>query len=605
MKASKLDNFTKLTKEANQTFYQLYGMELDFKDRYLYEIDDDAKFLRVIININTTTSNENYDTFELKKENFSYDIIVPENISITLFGRTYNLKEEYQNLCNSIFHFTNVTKIVFYNNNFDAIGRYELYVNNNVGTINVIIEDKDDKYIIEQDLETFWNSVKDLVPEEYIGSVRYAAKFVAITFGIRRVVENNREKLVQIANETFYNLYNISLEFQGKNMIISNEEGRYYKVIINEYPKYEGEIFTKIIIKNSRVIYNDFPIFSALTFKIFGRIFNLKEEFLSIMHLLSPIIKDGFIRIEKMNLDEFDSQIINKYELIKENEESQGGYEIVFEDKDDRREIKYALNDFWMTWSKQIPKQDEKEAKLISQFVVTTFGIWHSIQNRYDKIVVAAKESLYQLLNLTIDFEGKYIFDGRNDVYELLVLIDEYPLEPSGVETYFNITDGRAYFPKISDKPYSQIKLDISGELLDVEEEFKLFGNIFASGMRNGKVFIYKKNTETVSNIIRFKCFVNSQNNEEYGAFEISIKYIEKTKWQIIKGGISKFWEEVKNVLGELNEALKIVSEMSGIIVTIKENLIKIIPNPSNHTSSFSSYLGLNIPLIILIYLLF
>ena len=119
------------------------------------------------------------------------------------------------------------------------------------------------------------------------------------------------------------------------------------------------------------------------------------------------------------------------------------------------------------------------------------------------------------------------------------------------------------------------------------------------------KFLFIKKNTETVSNIIRFKCFVNSQNNEEYGAFEISIKYIEKTKWQIIKGGISKFWEEVKNVLGELNEALKIVSEMSGIIVTIKENLIKIIPNPSNHTSSFSSYLGLNIPLIILIYLLF
>ena len=54
---SKSDNYIKLTKEANQTFYQLYGMELEFKDRYLFEIDDNAKFLRVIININTITNN--------------------------------------------------------------------------------------------------------------------------------------------------------------------------------------------------------------------------------------------------------------------------------------------------------------------------------------------------------------------------------------------------------------------------------------------------------------------------------------------------------------------------------------------------------------------
>ena len=130
-----------------------------------------------------------------------------------------------------------------------------------------------------------------------------------------------------------------------------NEDGRYYKVLINEYPKYEGEIFTEIIIKNSRVFFSDFPIFSSLTFQIFGRTFSLKDEFLSIAHLLAPIIKDGIIRIEKMDLDEFDSQINNRYEIIRENEESQGGFEIVFEDKDDKREIVKTLNAFWKTWS--------------------------------------------------------------------------------------------------------------------------------------------------------------------------------------------------------------------------------------------------------------
>ena len=575
------DKYIKLTKEANQTFYQLYEIELDFKNRYFIEIDDETKFLRVIVNENITTKNEIFNTVEFKNEKIISEIEIPENISITLFGRSYNLKEEFFNILNSIFRFSDVIKMKFPKENlekFDLISKYELYVKNDIGTIDVILEDKDDKISLEEDLQIFWNNIKDLIPDRYIHDTRLAAEFVAITFGIRRIASNRYEKLVQLANKTFNDLYNISLDFKGKNMITYNEVGRYYKVLINEYPKYEGEIFTKIDIKNRRVFYNDFPIFSSLTFKIFGRTFNLKEEFLSIAHLLSPIIKDGIIRIEKINLDEFDSQIINKYELIRENEESQGGFEIIFEDKDDRREIIKTLNEFWQTWSNQIPEQNKKDAKLIAQFVITTFGIWHGIQKRYDKIVDAAKESLYQLLNITIDFKGRYIFAGKNDVYELLVLIDEYPLEPTDIGTYFNISDGRPIFPKITDKPYSEVKLDISWNLLDVEEEFKAFGSIFATGMRNGRVFVYKKDTESVSNIIRLKCFINSQNDEEYGSFEISIKYIEKSTWEVIKEAISKFWDDAKTVLGELNEGLKLVSEIAANIKSIKAKFVEILP---------------------------
>jgi hypothetical protein len=43
-------------------------------------------------------------------------------------------------------------------------------------------------------------------------------------------------------------------------MISLNEDGRYYKVLINEYPKYERENLTKIKIINSRLFINDFPI---------------------------------------------------------------------------------------------------------------------------------------------------------------------------------------------------------------------------------------------------------------------------------------------------------------------------------------------------------
>ena len=510
---------------------------------------------------------------------------------------------------NSIFRYTDIVQVKFPKENydkFDTISKYELHVNNNIGTIDIILEDKDDKVSIEESLEVFWDSIKDLIPNEYIKNTRLAAEFVAVTFGIRRAVSNRREKLVQVANETFFQLYNISLDFKGKNMITYNENARYYKVLINEYPDYEGAFFKNISIRNSRVFFEDFPIFSSLTFQIFGRTFNLKEEFLSIVYLLAPVIKDGCIRIEQLNIDEFESRINVKFELFRENEESQGGFEVTFEDKDDRREIIKALNTLWKIWSGEIPTHDVKDTKLIAQFVITTFGIWHNIQNRYDKITSAAKESLYQLLNTTIDFEGRYVYAETNGIYELYVLVDEFPLEPSDIGTSFNISDGRAIFPpNITEANISEIESNVFGDQFDVVEEYKIFGSVFASGIRNGKVIIYKKNTDKVSNILRFKCFINSQYNEEYGAFEISLKYIEKTGWEKVKGFIKKFWDELKSALGEVNEGLKLVSEIAVNINSIKGTIMKILPTPQNKTKSASSYLNYNIPLILLTNLLF
>lgn len=599
------ENYKNLTQEANDTFYQLYDIQLDFKDRYYLEIDDDTKYLRVIINENDENMNSKNENLMFIKSNNGLilsDDGIPENVNITLFGRTYNLRDELWNILNSIFRYSDIDKISFPREDmdkFDTISKYELYDKNSIGSIDVIIEDKDDKVAIEEALDIFWDSVKNLIPEKNIFETKLAAEFVAITFGIRRAVINRREKLVIIANETFYELYNISLDFKGRNMIEVNQDDRYYKVLINEYPKYEGMIFTKINFKNSRVFFEDFPIFSSLTFDIFGRVFNLKEEFLSVIYLIAPIIKDGVIRIEKSNLDKFDSQINCKYELFRENEESQGAFEIIFEDKEDKRQIEKTLNSFWNTWSSQIPEHDQINAKLISQFVVTTFGIWHNIQNRYDKITNAAKLSLYQLLNRTIDFQGRYVYAETNGIYELAIIIDEFPLEPTANEigTYFNISNGMPIFPQIANKSIADIKLNIAGSTFDVEEEYKMFGSIFASGIRNGRVNIYKKNTESVSNIIRFKCFVKSQNNEDYGAFEISLKFIEKTTWEKIKEGIKKFWDDCKAVLTEVNEGIKLASEIAGNINGIKDTIIKIIPKPSN---SLSTYLNYKMPLMFL-----
>ena len=179
-------------------------------------------------------------------------------------------------------------------------------------------------------------------------------------------------------------------------------------------------------------------------------------------------------------------------------------------------------------------------------------------------------------MNSTIDFKGRYIYVEINNAYELSVLIDEFPLEPEEIGTYINISNGIPYFPNYAetkDKSYKNIKLNISNNLFDVDEEYKAFGSIFATVMRKGKVIIYNKTIETVSNIIRFKCFLYFQNNEEYGAFEISLKYIEKSKWDKVKEGISNFWDDVKKVLTEVNEGVKLVSEIVGNILGIREKI--------------------------------
>ena len=139
--------------------------------------------------------------FESKNEQIISDIEIPENISITIFGRTYNLREEFYNILNSIFHFTDVTKIKFPKENldkFDTISKYELHVKNYIGSIDVILEDKDDKVSLEEDLEKFWDGVKDSLPSKYIQDTRLAAEFVVITFGVKKASYNRREKLVKL-----------------------------------------------------------------------------------------------------------------------------------------------------------------------------------------------------------------------------------------------------------------------------------------------------------------------------------------------------------------------------------------------------------------------
>ena len=165
----------------------------------------------------------------------------------------------------------------------------------------------------------------------------------------------------------------------------------------------------------------------------------------------------------------------------------------------------------------------------------------------------------------------------------------------------------RSNITNFKDQNYLETQSKIFGDQFDIEEEYKIFGSVFAAGIRNGRVVIFRKNTEKASNILRFKCFINSQYKEEYGSFEISLKYIEKSNWEKIKDCITKFWDGLKKVLIEVNEGVKLASEIATNINAIKGTIMNILPTPPKNPNSNSTslYLNYNIPLILLTNLLF
>ena len=157
----RFEDYEELTNQANKTFYLLYDIALDFNGRLSLEIDDDTKYLRVIINDNRTSLiSENFDSFKYENGQINSALEIPDNITITLFGRTYNLKDEFMNLIHMIFYRSVIDMIEFPKENsdkFDAISKYVLIVHfkDYVGTIDVILEDKDDKVSIYEDSKNF------------------------------------------------------------------------------------------------------------------------------------------------------------------------------------------------------------------------------------------------------------------------------------------------------------------------------------------------------------------------------------------------------------------------------------------------------------------
>ena len=493
-----------------------------------------------------------------------------------IFGKTYNLYEEFKDITNVFLRtFKEWEKwgIEITKRNYDIFESHisykisyltnisnEEYTN---GSFAVTFEDKDDVPTIEETLNNFWDKYIADIPVEDEQKIKQISELVVNTLALWHTISNRRENLVETAVNTFKQLYNITIDFEDRNIVTVNDDIKYYKVLLEEYPNsYEGLYFTLIKIENKKISFADIP--SDLYIKIFGRSYNLKEEFESIIYLLAASIDNGEIILYKNDIKKFESETRYKCYLSQKNEEQKGAFVVSFEDKDDKLTIEETVETFWNSVVESIPERLKVDVRIISEFVVTTFGIWHHIANRYNKIIKAANNTLYQVYNISVNFNGRYVVTENTDKFFIRITIDEFPIIPANVETYFNITSGRVSFPEITYAP--EYKLEIFDKERDLEEEYRAIANMFAAGLNNGQVYIYKKNIEDKKSELKYKCFVNSESGDLYGAFEISIQ--DKEDEATIVEALKKYWEKIKNAISPSHSSSTILKKLPKLIWT-------------------------------------
>ena len=144
---------------ANNTVFQLFELKVDFKGRGFAKIEDDEKKVEVAI----------YDDQEIPdvEEKFRFDIkywspIIPEitmtSSKIDLFGETFDVKEQYKQMANSIANSIENGFVIYYQKSSKDIlasTRYKCFVNDEngrSGSFEISVADKNDYELLNQSL---------------------------------------------------------------------------------------------------------------------------------------------------------------------------------------------------------------------------------------------------------------------------------------------------------------------------------------------------------------------------------------------------------------------------------------------------------------------
>ena len=208
--------------------------------------------------------------------------------------------------------------------------------------------------------------------------------------------------------------------------------------------------------------------------------------------------------------------------------------------------------------------------------------------DKYKVLVAAAKETIYQIYGKTVDFANRneVIIEDNSNCLLKVVVDDNEPEIPKAVNmSNFTIVNGKAIMPEIE---FPNLKLEIFGKALDLEEEYRAFANMISAGYKNGKAYIYKKESEITAQA-RYKCFVNSDDGKECGSFEILTE--DKNDYKDIKSKLQRWYEKAKSL----------IIKHGPVVLTLAQNLVVLKGIKKDLFSSSSSFMNISyLPLLIL-----
>lgn len=171
-----------LINAANQTFYQMYNLTLNFRDRYEAMVNDSQKRLRVIVDeydplIPPPSPNVTFKVINgkpqlndiLKNLSNLYEINKTNNTdlnSLEIFGNHFNIIEEFKLLSNQIAAGFDYGTVIIYKPTFTVVAqvRYKCFITDRngveYGAFEIIQEDKNDKQEVKDVTENWWNKVE-------------------------------------------------------------------------------------------------------------------------------------------------------------------------------------------------------------------------------------------------------------------------------------------------------------------------------------------------------------------------------------------------------------------------------------------------------------
>lgn len=189
----------------------------------------------------------------------------------------------------------------------------------------------------------------------------------------------------------------------------------------------------------------------------------------------------------------------------------------------------------------------------------------------------AATKAIDQLFDLKIDFNGKLVGKIEDKYHKIEVaLYDDQEIPSLDEQFRFEISN---YSPIIPEMKMDLPKINVNTESFDINERYKIMANSIANSYKNGFSIYYLKSGKGIVSSCRYKCYVNGDNGESIGSFEISL--MDKNDYEKIEDAFNEWYNK--------NKDNKYVKQYEPIILGVLSfcGIVKDIINPPSNLSSF------------------